>query len=42
MNARQRLAISRPLARATDPTAPFTREHAIGGVRVSTILSVNK
>ena len=42
MNARQRAAIARPMARATDSVSEFTRAIRVGSVSLSTILTVNK
>jgi len=42
MNARQRLAISKPMARATGPVSEFTRAIRVGALSLSTILTVNK
>ena len=42
MNARQRYAIARPMARAAGSVAEFTREIRFGLVTLSTILTVNK
>ena len=42
MNERQRLAIAKPMARATDPISEFTRALRVGALTLSTILTVNK
>lgn len=42
MNTRQRLAIRKPMARATEPVSEFTRAIRVGSVSLSTILTVNK
>ena len=42
MTKRQRLAIAKPMARATDPVSEFTRAIRVGSVVLSTILTVNK
>ena len=42
MTARQSLAISKPMARATDPVSEFTRALRVGSLTLSTILTVNK
>lgn len=42
MTERQALAISKPMAHATDSTSEFTRALRIGSLSLSTILTVNK
>ena len=42
LTKRQRLAISKPMARATDPVSEFTRAIRVGSMTLSTILTVNK
>lgn len=39
---RQRIAISKPMARASDPISEFTRAIRVGALTLSTILTVNK
>lgn len=42
MTERQALAISKPMARASDPVSEFTRALQVGSLSLSTILTVNK
>jgi len=42
LTARQRLALAKPMARATDPISEFTRAMRVGVLSLSTILTVNK
>lgn len=42
MTPRQQLAISKPMARATDSISEFMRAIRVGSLSLSTILTVNK